>query len=318
MRRAALRLLAAGVTLGLLALVAVALARRWDALVAAGGLPDLGWAAVATAIYLGANVVLAMNWRRLMVLAGAALERRTALWAWSSTQLARYAFSLGQIGGRAVASRRQGHGATAGLVTGVLELLWFLVTTSTLLLATLPWWIGSGVPRWLAGAAVLPLGGIVAAIAAPGQVLAGLRRLARWRRVPRFVRRRLEPLLAPLVVTRRDVTVLAARYGLNSGLRITAFLIVLGAAGTRPLADFGAVVGAYAVGSFLGGIALFAPGGLGVREGSVALLLEPVTGLDAALITVATIRVLEIVAEVALLGVARVLRRGTAPVPARR
>lgn len=297
------------ISAALLAALGVALAGRVDDLRAAGGLPAPAGVAAAVAINLLANVLLADTWRQTMRLSGAPIPARRALWLWSSSQIVRYIVSLGQVGGRAIATARAGYGGTAAGVTAAVELLLFLTTSAVLVLLTLPAWSpGDAVPGWLGLAAALPLLGVVVAIARPAVVLRLLRAAVQGRLVPGLLRRRLQPLLAPIELTSADVALLVGRHGLNALLRLLAFGIVLASTGAAVTDAVPTVVGAYAVGTFVGFVVIIAPGGLGVREGTTTLLLTPVFGAGPSLVAVAAIRLSELVAEALLLAVARLLR----------
>lgn len=299
--------------LGWLVLVAVAavaapvLASRWEAVADAGGLPGLAPAAAAVAAYVTANVVLARNWRAVVALGGTRLARTTALWVWSSSQLTRYLFSLAHVGGRAAVGRVYGLTATAGVLSTVVELGWMLAVSSALALATLPWWLpGSDGLAWLAAVAAVPTLGVAAAIAAPGRLLSAADRMIASRAGAAVLRGRLAGLAQRVALRRRDAASLTGWYALNTALRHAAFLaLFLGVGGDVGQAP--AAVGALAIGNFAGALAV-TPGGLGVREVATSAVLTPVIGGAPALLLVACQRALEIVAELALLGVARLAR----------
>lgn len=308
-RRRMLRAGAWAATLLLLALAAGVLADRWQAVGEAGGLPGAGPGAVALVCYVAGNALLASNWAAIVALSGRRLRWRTAAWVWAVSQLSRYTVTGAQVGGRAVAGRPHGVPALAGALSTVVELGWMLSVTCAIVLATLPYWLpGAGDLRWLAAFGALPVAAILAALAYPSGVLAAATALARTPAWRRFGGGRLADLAGRVALTRAAVARLTLRYGLNTALRHTAFLTLFAAVGGDLAGDGLVAVGAYALGSLAGAVAVFAPGGLGVREGVSALVLAPAIGGGPALVVVASVRLIEVVAEVAFLAIARAAR----------
>ena len=76
------------------------------------------------------------------------------------------------------------------------------------------------------------------------------------------------------------------------------------------------MIGAISLATTIGFLALFAPAGIGVREGLLLLLLSPVLGRPTAAVLAVTLRLLQIVVDVLLVGsgalILRRLRRGPA------
>lgn len=308
------RLLGWAVSLAVLGAVAVALRGRWEEVAAAGGLPGPGPLAVALAANLAGNLLLAHTWREVVALAGPRLPARTAAWVWSASQLARYTLSGAQVGGRAVLGRGAGLTAVAGGVTVVVEVAWMASLEAVLLLATLPWWLPAARGLvWLAAAGALPAAVLAWGLAAPAALLRATARvlsagpLARWTGAgPGRALRRIRP-------TSADAARLTVLYAANTGLRLGAFLVLFAAVGgdlpgAGPLA-----AGAFAAGQFAGRVAVFAPGGIGPREGATALAVAPAVGGGPALLLVAATRLVEIAAELLFLGAARAARPGRPP-----
>lgn len=283
-------------------------ADRWDAVAGVGGLPGAVPVTVAVSACLAGNMVLVRNWRAVVGLGGGRLAWRTALWVWSASQLARYTFSLAHVGGRAALGRVHGLTVTTGALSTVVELGWMLAVSSALALATVPWWLplGGDELAWLGMLAVLPPLAVVAAIAAPRRMLAGAERVTGSRVGAVLVRGRLEGLAGRATLRRRDAGAITAWYALNSALRHTGFVALFLGIGA-PLAEVPAAIGALAIGQLAGALAI-TPGGLGAREGVTAAMLTPVIGGGPALLLVASQRLLELMAELALLGVARLAR----------
>lgn len=308
-RRRRLRSLVGWLVLAAALAVAVpVLADRWEAVEDAGGLPGATPVAAAFAVYLAGDVVLVRNWRAIVRLGGGGrLRWPTALWVWSASQLARYTFSLAHVGGRAALGRVHGLTATAGALSTLVEIGWMLAVSSALALATAPWWLPAGGDlAWLAGLAAVPVAGVAAAIVAPRPLLRLADRLGATRAGAALARGRLAGLGDRVALRRRDTAALTAWYALNTGLRHAAFVaLFLGVGG--PAAEVPAAVGALAIGQLAGTLAI-TPGGLGAREGVTAAALAPLLGGGPALVLVASQRLLELAAELALLGLTRLLR----------
>lgn len=289
-----------GLSLLLLVVVVVAVRDRWQDVDAAGGLPGALPVAVAVAINLAANLVLVFAWREQVALAGGRLPMRVAVPVWSQSQLSRLLFPGATFGARALLARRHGVTVTVGALTTVLELVWMLTILPLIVLVTLPWWgsLAAGWD-WLAIAAVVPLVVLVAMVTAPAP---SARLIARvLRRVP-GVRAVVpsEERLAAADLRPRDALELGGLYLANNLAREAAVVTLL--AGLVPLSPtlVLTVVGASAVGRFVGMLAIFAPGGIGPREGVMVLVLAPVLGAGTALVLAAAARLVEIAAEAVL------------------
>lgn len=296
-------------SLALLVVVGLAATQRWQAVEGASVLPAAWAMVVAVLIYALANRVLAGAWHTTIRLAGSPMSATTARWVWSSSQLTRYTFGLAHVGGRAAMGRAHGLPAVAGALSTVVELGWLITSTSVLVLASAPFVLSaSDPPLALLGLAVVPVAGVAVVIAAPQRILRAAAGLAARGPVARVMRGRLASL-ADVELERRDVASLAGRYALNSVLRLGAFVVLLST--TAPTLDgvVGPAIAAYAIGNLAGAVAVFAPGGLGVREATSALGLSPVIGGGPALGLVAAVRLLELAGELVLLVVSRVAFR---------
>jgi glycosyltransferase 2 family protein len=286
---------------------------RWEAVGGLEGLPGLAPSAAAVGAYGVGNLVLVYTWREVVGLAGPRLSLRTAAWIWALSQLARYTVGAAQVGGRAVVGRRYGLTLTAGAVSTLVEVGWQTSITAALVLATLPWWLpGAGDLTWLAWVGALPVLVLVAGLVHPRGLVEVLGRLAATRPVSRLTGGRLDGLGARIALDRPDAARVTLLYVASTGLRLAAFLGLFAAVGGDVRADGLLAVGAYALGQLVGRIAVFAPGGIGPREGATALAVTPAIGLGPAVVLVAAVRLLEIVAELLFVGAARLLRRETA------
>ncbi len=304
--------------------LALALALR-GRVAAVGGLPGFlpGVVPFAAAVALNtlANGVVVTAWRAALAAAGTPLEARAAARVWSVSQLARYTVGAAQIGGREVAGRRCGLPAWAGATTALVEICWSGAVTAAIALATAPWWLpGAAGLAWLAWAAALPVAVLLVGLARPdlpprlaAAVLGRLRRAAPTTGQPQLEQLRratpttgqpqLEqlPRAAPTTGQPQLGRAAAARitglYLLNSVLRVSAFLALFAAVGGTLPGEGLRAAGALALGQLVGWLAVFAPGGLGPREGATALAAAPATGPTAALVLVAATRLAELAAE---------------------
>lgn len=295
-------------SVAVLVAVALALRGRWTEASAAGGLPGPAPVAAAVLLNVAANAVLVQAWRRVLDMAATPLAFRPAAWVWSTSQFARYTVGGAQVAGRAVVGRRYGLGVTAGALTTLVEVAWQTAIAGALLLATLPWWLQTGSLRWLGVAAVLPAAALVVGTARPRWLLLPV---ARALYALPAVRRRLPGLPAVsrrLPVTSRAAVRVTLLHVANTALRLGAFLVLFVAVGGDLASGGLRAIGADAAGQLLGRLAVFAPGGLGPREGATALVVAPAIGGGAALLLVAAVRLLEVVAELAFLALARLLR----------
>lgn len=303
------RALGWAVTVGLLAVGVVLLQGRWESVREAGGLPGWGASGAAAALFLTANATLAYTWREVVSLTGTRLAFWTAAWVWAVSQLARYAVSAAQVGGRAVAGRRYGLSATAGAATTLVEVAWQTSLVAALVLVTLPWWLpGAEGLDWLAVVGVAPVVVLLGGLVHPRGLLTLVARILGLPPLDRLAGGRLAGAAEAVDLSRADAARVTALFAANTGLRLAAFLLLFVAVG----GDLGTAglqaVGASAVGQLVGRVAVFAPGGLGPREGATALVVAPAIGAGPAVVLVAATRLLELVAELAFFGVARLAR----------
>ncbi|MGH8902455.1 MAG: hypothetical protein ACRDYA_12450 [Egibacteraceae bacterium] len=295
----------------------LALRGRVAAIGASGGLPGVAPMAVAVTVNAVANSVVVAAWRGVLRAAGARIGARAAAWVWSVSQLARYTVGAAQVGGRAVAGRRYGLSATAGAVTTLVEVGWQAAITATLMLATAPWWLpGASDLAWMAWVGALPAAVLAVGLVRPELLLRAVAAVlgwAPWQGIggspPNWVDRVRLP--------RADVARVTALYMLNTGLRLAAFLALFVAVGGSLGPGGLRAVGAYALGQLVGRLAVFAPGGLGPREGATALAVAPALGGGPAVVLVASVRLAELLGEALFAGLARLARPPTPEVSPR-
>lgn len=295
--------------MGLLLAAGLALRDRWDAVGDVGGPPGALPVAVAVLLNVAGNALLAHVWRELAAVRGTRLGWRTASWVWAVSQLGRYGMSGAQVAGRAVVARRHGLSATAGGLTALVEVAWQVAIHGVVVLATLPWWLpGADGLRWVAVAGVLPAGVLVAGTVAPRRLLRALQRVVAWGPVARLTRGRLGTAIDGIAIDRRRAARLTALFVLNTGVRFAAFATVLAAVGGAVPEQLPRAAGAYVLGQFVGRLAVFAPGGIGPREGVTALVMGPVLGGTGAVVLVAVTRLVEVAGELVFLGLTRLWR----------
>jgi hypothetical protein len=308
-RQVAGRVVAWLLSVGLLVVVGLALRDRWSDVRDVGGLPGAVPIGIAVLVHGAANAVLASTWRNLAAVGGTRLPWRTASWVWALSQLARYGLSGAQVAGRAVVARRYGMTATSGGVSALVEVAWQVAINGVVLLATLPWWLpGADELSWVALAGVVPAAVLVMGSVAPVTLLRIVARAVAWGPVTRLTRGRWQLDVAGISLGRAEAARLTALFVLNAGLRFAAFVVILAAIG-GPLPEvLPRAAGAFALGQFVGRIAVFAPGGIGPREGATALVIAPVLGGGGALLLVAVMRLTEVAGELAFLAAARTWR----------
>jgi len=259
--------------------------------------------AAAVGINAVANGVVVTAWRQVLAAMGTPVPSRAAAWVWSVSQLARYALGAAQVAGRALAGRGYGLPAWAGAATTVVEIGWSGAVTATIALATAPWWLaGAGNLGWLAWAGAAPAAVLAVGLFRPdvpvGLIGQGLERLGRAG-------------ADRLSLSRASAARITGLYAVNSALRVSAFLVLFTASGGSLAGDGLRAAGALAVGQLVGWLTVFAPGGLGPREGATALVVAPAVGGTTALLLVAATRLAELLGEALFALIAR-LRRPSA------
>lgn len=303
MRSRLARVAGAVVVVGSIVAAIVIVRQQWGEVRAARTFPAWWAVTAAVAAHLVADGVLVQVWRRVLATARITLAYGIAAWVWVVGQLTRYTFFSGvQVGGRAVAGRAYGVSVVAGATSTIVEIAWQSSFTAMIALATAPWVLrAAGEWTWLAAVAVAPAAALLALHVAPAPVLAGVARA-----VGRL-RSGLGASVAAVDLDRGDAAAITGWFTVNTALRLAAFVTLFASLGGSLRTDVAVAVGAWALGQLAGRIAVFAPGGIGPQEGVSALVLGPTLG-PAALVLVGVMRVTEIVAELAFLGISRALR----------
>lgn len=290
------------VSLAVLVAVGFALRGRFDSVAASGSaLPNPPAMLAALVLFVVANELLVRAWLNLVRMGHGHIDRKLARWVWAKSQLARYAIGMAQVASRALVARRHGLRPAMGAITTLLEVVWYACINGTLALATAPWWLPNTGLTWAAWFATIP--GLVIALAlfAPRlfiDIAIWASRLPVLRKVGQLGRAR------DLEVSHGETAVLTGIYIGNALIRLAGFwCLYLGVGG--PSDQILRVTGAFALGHLIGAVAVFAPGGLGPREGVTAIVLAPILGAGPVLMLVAATRLFELAAELAYAGFAR-------------
>jgi hypothetical protein len=274
--------------------------------------------AASTALLLCVYFAHALLWRRIMTDLGLARPTaRDTVRVYFLASLGRYIpGKLWQLAGLAVLAGRAGIAPAGAAAAAVLGQIAFL-TTGLLFLALL-------LPRWAQGAPAIIAAAILAAAAATLAVIAspwgrGLR--ARFIRLvpPRFGARLEAALALASRIQPRTVLVWGVAYGLTWIALGLAFSLFVSAFVPEALRAHRHLAGTIAASYLWGYIVVLAPGGLGVREVAMSLLLAQVPGFPvaASLVVAAWSRVWFTFAEVAPLGLVPLLGRGPSREPSR-
>jgi glycosyltransferase 2 family protein len=308
------RLLWLILTLALSAAVAYRVGRTIvDAL---GELPTLrilrpAWLLPAVAVVGLAFAAAATGFARLVRAAGGEIAFADAFWATCAGNMGKYLpGKIWAVAGKAVLSRRAGVSLEASLVATALDV--YLILATSVAVGGSLWALGDTNPQL--GLAVLACVAVLVAAAHP--VSFG------W--LSRLVVRRLPAAVASPVLGIGGQTPQPAIYSYRHVLEASAFYILfwlllglgflflahaLAAAGSGP-----SLMGGFILSYLVGIAAVFAPGGIGVREGVLHHLLTPVVGAGPSALLAVAGRVWVTLAEVVTLAAAGLisLRRSSA------
>jgi uncharacterized membrane protein YbhN (UPF0104 family) len=250
------------------------------------------WLGPAAAASLLAGLLMPMGWRLLLAAFGAVVGVRATLRIWWTAQITRYVpTGAAALATRVVLAAREGVPRMLAAASLPVEVAVVVAWGTVLTGALLP---GSLLPDWARAVIVTVAGaGLVA--------LPGLLRLAgRW--VPRLP----EPLGGRDGY--RPVYGAEGFYALNSVARTGAFVLLAFALLPARSGDLALLAGGFNAGA-VGGLVSIAPGGLGVREGILTLVLRGRYGFgDAAAMAVA-LRAWDVVVDVVWVVTARVAGR---------
>lgn len=225
----------------------------------------LGWIALAAVVVWTAYGVLILAWRTVIVGWGQHLRVPAAVRIWCVSNLGRYLpGKIWSAAGLAVLAQREGVTGWVAAGAAIAMQVLALGTGVAVVAAVAP---GAATPTSLTVAGVCAVGAVVALTSKRAMaVLSGLTK----------GKIALEPLPLPSV-TAGALAALGAwvLYGV-------AFWMLAAGLGLDPMPSLPLSVGVFASGYIVGLIAVFAPGGVGVREGVFLMLLEPAIGVGAA------------------------------------
>lgn len=282
----------------------------WDEL--ARWRPDAPLVAISLVLLLGVYIAHAFLWRRIMVdLRIARPSARSALRIYFVASLGRYLpGKLWQLAGLAALSGREGLPAAPAAASAVLGQLGFLTTGLLLLAAVLP--TGRlGVPALLGAAVLLLVTGAVWILLATT-----LGHPLRQQLVRRFGHR-LGPRLSGTFelaerIRPRDAALWAAAYAATWVVLGAAFSLFT-AAFVPGVFDHSRELGATVAASYLAGYLSFMPGGIGVRELTMAGMLSETAAVpaSAAVLVAAASRIWFTAAELLPLALVPALPAGT-------
>lgn len=243
---------------------------------------DLLLALVGAAAYV---ILQALVWRVIVTGLLTPLPWLSALRLWTMTNFARYLpGAMWHLVGRVYLGKDAGVNRAAGALSVLLEQGLQLLGAMLLFVLTLPFWPGGTVAArftWLI--ALVPLGLVAIHPRLFFPLLNTGLRLARR-----------EPVQATLRY--RDLLASLGLYLVTHATNALALLFAVRALGA-PWSAMPAVVGAGMLAWTIGVISLLTPGGLGLREGLVTLLLGPLVGVEIAAVGAVLWRAANIVTE---------------------
>ena len=255
--------------------IVVTVADNWSQIRASQGriLLDPGALLAAAAMILASYAILISAWRAvLMGWETTRIRYGPAARVWCVSNLARYVpGKVWQVGGMAALAQRAGVSPWAAAGSAIIVQL---VSIATGALIT-----GLAAPQWKAHPWAVAVCGIVAA--ATAALLAwhrGTSVLAKWLGAMFGRSMQLAPVGKGALLLSAAVTTLA---WLAQGLAL--YLCAVGLVGPTRLGIWSAI-GIFTGGSLAGLLAVFTPGGLGVREGVLGFWLAPLMGPRRAII----------------------------------
>jgi uncharacterized membrane protein YbhN (UPF0104 family) len=275
------------VTLAVVAFVGRALARNWDQFRSLHVTLTIGpgWIAGSVLMVLLTYVMQVESWRRILAGWGQGLTFRAAARVWSLANLGRYVpGKVWSVAGLVVLARQAGVEAGPAAASAFVLQAISLGTGVAVVAAVGP---GSAPPLRLAAAGFAAVLTIAVLVWPPTA-----------RRLGRLVNTTapLEPLRPSAVFASALLTVLSwGTYG------VAFWMLTRGLVPDTPL-PLTAAIGAFTLGYILGVLALFAPGGVGVRELVLIGLLAPFLGSGGAVaVSVASRLVLTVLEATAAL-----------------
>lgn len=277
--------------------------------------PSPGLLLLASTLLLGVYLGHALLWRRIVSDLGVGRPRLSAtVRVFFLANLGRYLPGrIWQIAGMAYLGRQAGLTAMGATAAAALGQLTFLITGAAFLTLLLPGWAGP-LPVIVASALLASLAGAVLWL----RVSPRARRLRAWTRA-RLGRPAADALGLVGRIRPRKALAWVLAYGATWALLGVAFVLFVTAFVPEAAGEARHLAGALAASYLTGYIAIFAPGGIGVREAVMTVLLDQVVPTSAALLIAVASRIwftaveLLPVAAIPLLPPADARERGPAP-----
>ncbi len=299
------------VTILVVAFVARAVARNWGDIRAmdVSLRPRADWLALSVAATMVTYALQVESWRRVLAGWRQTIAFAPAARAWCLANLGRYVpGKVWSVAGLVVMARQRGVEGWAAAASAVVIQALGLGTCLAAVTMTLP----GRLPGLLLGG-----GAVIALALAVGAVIAGVTLFAlhsSWAvgRIGRIVGEQGR-VLRPLPVR---ATVVGGLLTLASWLTYgVAFWALARGLGLGAALTPSTAIGVFALGYIAGLLALFAPGGVGVREAAFGLLLAPVMGPGPAVGLSVASRLLLTVMEVAAAGITVLVARARSGPP---
>ncbi len=295
--RARVAVIAVGV--GIAAMMARGLATHGGTMLEAAGRLSPGALGICLILSLAYRSINASGWGLVLGALGEPVEPIAGARIWLASEACRWLpGSVWAFGSRALLATRRGLDGPKVAASVVLELA--ITVASWTLLAALGWILGDfrppPVPLWLVELAT-PARLVVATGLATAAVVAVLR-TDRFRRKSRGLLDRLDSLRASHLRPRRIVPPFAfyVAMAVFNGLALAPVVWSVPRGTSCPLIT---ILAANAAAWLAGFFAIFAPGGLVVREACLAALLAPWIGGETALAVALAWRLVQVVAEIA-------------------
>ncbi len=241
---------------------------------------------VASLLVTASYPLFALAWRQALIASGAEMPAQTALRIFARSQLARYLpGSVWNFVGRAVMCTRAGIDRTAAVGSMVLENAAAIACALLVFAATPPFW-----PTGLHVLHRLELG-LIAAVALV------MLHPAVFARILSLAARVMRSELPDVDLSLRRVSVLIAHYIAAWLVLGIGFWMFASSVQMLPLRSIPVLAGGFPLAWVIGFVTVFAPGGLGVREGVVVLLLAMFMPVAVAGVIAVAFRLLQIAAE---------------------
>jgi glycosyltransferase 2 family protein len=262
-----------------------------------------GWLTLSFVVLTLSFICGVLGWQGILRSLGSRMSFPVAWWVITGSYLAKYLPGhVWAVGGRMVLCKQQGVPEKVSGTGMVLEMIALLLGSLITFFLAIPWLVTQGLPRWVWFLAV-PIPALAVLFFTP-LLPWGLRRAATL-----VVKREVQLDIAP--------SGLAATLGLyvvNTTLQGLAYFLLIRSIHPLPVSRLVSVIGIYNGAWAAGFLSFIAPGGLGVREGVMTMLLKPYLPVAMAIIVAAVSRLWITLFEVAM-AAAGLRMRPKGPIP---